>query len=89
MSLTEFIKDSLRKPEAIPTPGAVVCGATVTRVLRKPEAKIADDIAEKVKGGTTLDIGSGPGFLSAEIARKSPGLRVCGIDLSWHMVKGA
>jgi ubiquinone/menaquinone biosynthesis C-methylase UbiE len=68
-------------------PGAVIYGATVTRVLRKPEAKIANDIVEKVKVGTILDLGSGPGFLSTEIARKSPGLRVCGIDLGRQMVK--
>jgi SAM-dependent methyltransferase len=85
MALTKFIKDLLRKPEAIPAPGAVLYGATVTRVLRKPEAKIADDVVEKVKHGTVLDIGSGPGFLSTEIARKSPVLRVCGIDLSRRM----
>ena len=89
MSLTEFIKDLLRKPEAIPTPGAIIYGATVTRVLRKPETKIASDIVEKVKGGTVLDLGSGPGFLSTEIAWKSPGLQVCGIDLSRQMVKSA
>jgi ubiquinone/menaquinone biosynthesis C-methylase UbiE len=87
MSLTKFIKDLLRKPEAIPTPGAIIYGATVTRVLRKPETKIANDIVEKVGKGTILDLGSGPGFLSTEIARKSPGLRVCGIDLSRQMVK--
>jgi ubiquinone/menaquinone biosynthesis C-methylase UbiE len=87
MSLTRFIKDLLRKPEAIPTPGAIIYGATVTRVLRKPEIKIANDIVEKVKGGTILDLGSGPGFLSTEVARKSPGLWVCGIDLSRQMVK--
>lgn len=87
MSLTKFIKDLLRKPETIPTPGAIVYGATVTRVLRKPEAKIADGVAQKVKGGTILDLGSGPGFLSTEIARKSPRLQVCGIDLSRRMVK--
>ncbi len=89
MSLTEFIKDLLRKPEAIPTPGAIIYGATVTRVLRKPEAKVANDIVEKVKEGNVLDLGSGPGFLSTETARKSPGLQVCGIDLSRQMVKGA
>jgi ubiquinone/menaquinone biosynthesis C-methylase UbiE len=89
MSLTRFIKDLLRKPEAIPTPGAMLYGATVTRVLRKPEAKIANDIVEKVKNGTILDIGSGPGFLSMEIAGKSPGLQVCGIDLGGQMVKSA
>ena len=89
MSLTKFIKDLLRKPEAIPTPGAIIYGATVTRVLRKPEAKIANDIVKKVKGGTIVDLGSGPGFLSTEIARKSPGLQVCGIDLSRQMAKSA
>ncbi len=87
MSITRFIKDLLRRPEAIPTPGAIIYGATVTRVLRKPETKIANDIVEKVKDGTILDLGSGPGFLSTEIARKSPGLQVCGIDLSRQMVK--
>ena len=87
MSLTRFVKDLLRKPESIPTPGAIFYNATVTKVLSKPEAKIADDIVEKVKVGTVLDLGSGPGFLSREIARKSPGLQVCGVDLSRQMVK--
>ncbi len=89
ISLTRFVKDLLRKPEAIPAPGAVVYRVTVSRVLRKPEAKIADDIVRKVNGGTVVDLGSGPGFLSTEVARKSPGLQVCGIDLSRQMVKGA
>jgi ubiquinone/menaquinone biosynthesis C-methylase UbiE len=87
MSLTTLIKDLLRKPEAIPTAGAIIYNVTVAKVLRKPEAKIADGIAKKVNGGTILDIGSGPGFLSTEIARKSPGLQVCGIDLSRRMVR--
>jgi ubiquinone/menaquinone biosynthesis C-methylase UbiE len=87
MCLTRFIKELLRKPESIPAPGAIIFGATVTRVLRKPEEKIANDVLEKVKGGTVLDLGSGPGFLSTEVARKSPGLQVCGIDLSRQMLR--
>ncbi len=87
MALTRFIKDLLRKPESIPTLGAIFYNATVAKVLRKPEAKIADDIVGKVNGGTIVDLGSGPGFLSTEIARKSPDLQVCGIDLSRQMVK--
>ena len=87
MSLTTLIKDLLRKPEAIPTAGAIIYNVTVAKVLRKPEAKIADGIAKEVNDGTILDIGSGPGFLSTEIARKSPGLQVCGIDLSRRMVR--
>jgi ubiquinone/menaquinone biosynthesis C-methylase UbiE len=87
MSLTRFIKDLLRKPERIPAPGAILYNATVAIVLRKPETKIANNIAEKMKDGTILDLGSGTGYLSIEIARKSPGLQVYGIDLSRRMVK--
>jgi ubiquinone/menaquinone biosynthesis C-methylase UbiE len=87
MSLTRFIKDLLRRPESIPTPGAIFYNATVAIVLRKPETKIANDIVEKMGSGTILDLGSGPGYLSIEIARRSPSLRVYGIDLSRQMVK--
>jgi len=87
MSLTRFIKDVLRKPEAIPTPGAIFYNATVAKVLRKPETKIANDVVAKLGNGTILDLGSGTGYLSIEIAKRSPGLQVYGIDLSSQMVK--
>jgi ubiquinone/menaquinone biosynthesis C-methylase UbiE len=87
MSLTRFIKDLLRKSERIPTPGAIFYNATVAIVLRKPETKIANDVVAKMAKGTILDLGSGPGYLSIEIARRSPGLQVYGIDLSRQMVK--
>jgi len=87
MSLTRFIKDLLRKPEAIPTPGAIFYNATVTKVLRNPETKIVNGIVEKTANGTVLDFGSGTGFLSIEIARKAPNLQVCGVDLGRQMVK--
>jgi len=87
MSLTRFIKDLLRKPEKIPTPGAIFYNATVAKVLRKPETKIANDIVAKMGKGTILDLGSGTGYLSIEIAKRSTGLKVCGIDLSRQMVK--
>jgi len=87
MSLTRFIKDLLRKPEKIPTPGAIFYNATVAKVLQKPETKIANDIVAKMGKGTILDLGSGTGYLAIEIARKAPGLQVCGIDLSRRMVK--
>lgn len=87
MSVTRFIKDLLRRPEAIPTPGAIFYNATVSIVLRKPEAKIAKEIMKKMRSGTILDLGSGPGHLSIDIAKRSPGLQVYGIDLSRQMVK--
>ena len=87
MSLTRFVKDLLRKPESIPTPGAIFYNATVAKILRKPETKIANDVVAKMGKGTILDLGSGTGYLSIEIARRSPGLQVYGIDLSRQMVK--
>jgi len=87
MPLTRFIKDVLRKPEAIPTPGAIFYNATVIEVLRKPEAKIAKDIAEKMRKGTILDLGSGTGYSSIEIAKRVPNMQVYGIDLSRQMIK--
>ncbi len=87
MSLTRFVKDLLRKPESIPTLGAIFYDATVSKVLRKPEAKIANDIVAEIGKGTVLDLGSGTGYLSIEIAKRSPNLRLYGIDLSRQMVK--
>jgi ubiquinone/menaquinone biosynthesis C-methylase UbiE len=87
VSVTRFIRDLQKRYEAIPTPGAIFYNATVAIVLRKPETKIAHDIVEKMGSGTILDLGSGTGYLSIEIARKSPGLQVYGIDLSRQMVK--
>jgi len=87
MSLTRFIKNILRSPEAIPTPGAIFYNATVAKVLRNPEKKIASDVVKEISNGTVLDLGSGTGYLAVEIARRSPTLRVYGIDLGRQMVK--
>ena len=87
MSLREFIRGVLTRHEAIPTPGAIVYSATVAKILRKPEAKIANHVVEKMGSGTILDLGSGPGYLSIDIANKTPSLQVYGIDLSRQMVK--
>jgi len=85
MSLTRLIKDVLRRREAIPTPGAIFYNATVAKVLRKPETKIANEIVDKIADGTILDLGAGTGYLAIEIAKRSPGLQVYGIDLSKQM----
>jgi ubiquinone/menaquinone biosynthesis C-methylase UbiE len=87
VSVTRFLRDLQKRYEAIPTPGAILYNATVAKILRKPETKIANEIAEKIGSGTILDLGSGTGYLSIEIARKSPGLQVYGIDLSRQMIK--
>ena len=87
MSITGYIRDLQKRYEAIPTPGAILYNATVAKILRKPETKIANDIVERIGSGTILDLGSGTAYLSIEIARRSPSLQVYGIDLSRQMIK--
>jgi ubiquinone/menaquinone biosynthesis C-methylase UbiE len=87
VSLTRFIRDLQKRYEAIPTPGAIVYNATVAKVLRKTETKIANDIVAKMENGIILDLGSGTGYLSIEIAKKALSIQVYGIDLSRQMVK--
>jgi ubiquinone/menaquinone biosynthesis C-methylase UbiE len=87
MSLTKFIRDVQRRFEAIPGPAAVFYNAVPRKILAKPERKIADDIVEKIKSGTILDLGSGTGYLSIEVAKRAPSLQVYGIDLSRKMVE--
>jgi ubiquinone/menaquinone biosynthesis C-methylase UbiE len=42
-----------------------------------------------VSQGTVLDLGTGPGYVAQELARRRPGLRVLGLDLAVHMVEQA
>jgi ubiquinone/menaquinone biosynthesis C-methylase UbiE len=39
--------------------------------------------------GWLLDLGTGPGCISLKIARRSPELRVVGVDRSWPMIQAA
>lgn len=87
MSLAQRISRAVWEGEAMATPGALIYNTTVARVLRKPEAKIAAAVARKLKDGTVLDIGSGPGYLLVDIARVRPALTLLGIDLSRLMVR--
>jgi ubiquinone/menaquinone biosynthesis C-methylase UbiE len=87
MSLTRFIRDVQSRFEAIPAPGAIIYNVTAARILRRPERKIVNDVVAKMDSGTMLDLGSGTGYLSIEIAKRVPGLRVYGIDLSRQMVR--
>ena len=87
MSLTRFIRNVQSRFEAIPAPAAIFYDAIPAKILKKPEGKIADDIVEKIRSGTIVDLGSGTGYLAIKIAKRAPGLQVYGIDLSRQMVK--
>lgn len=74
-------------PEAIPLPGAIIYNALPAKILREPEKRIALEIIDRIERGILVDLGSGTGYLSIEIAKMAPELKVYGIDLSKAMVK--
>jgi ubiquinone/menaquinone biosynthesis C-methylase UbiE len=59
-------------------------------LIRGVYRRIADDIAMAAPhGGEVLDVGTGPGVLLVEIAKRRPDLRLTGVDLSADMVATA
>lgn len=50
---------------------------------------VAGVLAQEVDHGLALDVGTGPGYVAAEVARARPGLQVIGLDLAAHMVEKA
>ncbi|MFN4245043.1 MAG: class I SAM-dependent methyltransferase [Brevinematia bacterium] len=49
--------------------------------------KIAEDITSRISSGRILDVGTGPGYLVFEIAKKSQSLDIVGIDISKDMIE--
>jgi ubiquinone/menaquinone biosynthesis C-methylase UbiE len=59
-------------------------------LLRRVYRRMAADLAAVVpQGAALLDVGTGPGVLLVELARRRPDLRLTGVDLSADMVAAA
>ena len=50
---------------------------------------VAGRIAAHLESGTILDLGTGPGYLPIEIARKSSKIQITGVDLSRKLIQMA
>ena len=87
MFLVKFIRDIQRRFELIPAPAAIFYNAFIKRLLSKSEMKIALTIIQRIKKGILIDIGSGTGYLSIEIGKRAPELKIYGVDLSKKMVE--
>ncbi|HKD96809.1 MAG TPA: class I SAM-dependent methyltransferase [Micromonosporaceae bacterium] len=60
------------------------------RVLRRAYRRLAVDIAATAPAGAAvLDVGTGPGVLLVELAKRRPDLRLTGVDLSADMITAA
>jgi ubiquinone/menaquinone biosynthesis C-methylase UbiE len=74
-------------PEGIPGPGAWFYSNVPGRIFRSAQDRLATMVDEFLPEDArmVIDVGSGPGSLSIGIARRRPGLRVLGVDLSGTM----
>ncbi|GAA2774747.1 class I SAM-dependent methyltransferase [Mycolicibacterium pallens] len=70
--------------------GSRIYDRTARTLLRGLYARIADDLVDVLPDGAdVLDVGTGPGVLLTELARRRPDLHLVGVDLSADMVSAA
>ena len=50
---------------------------------------VADEIVSNLTEGIVLDLGTGPGYLPIEIAKRSPAIKIVGIDLTRKLIQMA
>jgi ubiquinone/menaquinone biosynthesis C-methylase UbiE len=74
-------------PDAFAGRSSRVYDLVARHLLRGVYRRLAADVAASTPdGATVLDVGTGPGVLLAELARRRPDLTLNGIDLSADMV---
>ena len=70
--------------------GSRIYDVVARRLVRGVYRRLADDVAATApQGAALLDVGTGPGVLLVEIARRRPDLSLTGMDLSADMVTAA
>lgn len=72
--------------EVIPPPGAYIYYLT-TKTRKGIYETAAKEIVSKVDSGRILDIGTGPGCLPIEIAKKTPHVEIIGVDASGTLIR--
>ena len=67
--------------------GSHLYDVSMVRLTRRLYRRVIEDMAPVLSEGNVLDVGTGPGTLVREIARRQPRLQVYGIDLSEDMIR--
>jgi ubiquinone/menaquinone biosynthesis C-methylase UbiE len=75
------------KIERIPGVLATTYEKATRMVIDSYYRRIAKEVVGHLSGGTILDIGTGPGYLPIEIAKRSSDIKVVGVDLSRKLIQ--
>lgn len=75
--------------EKIPNPFASMYEKATRMAIQSYYGQVADEVVSYLKGGTLLDLGTGPGYLPIEIVKRSPVITIDGIDLGEKLIKMA
>lgn len=70
--------------------GSRIYDRAARTLMRGLYSRIADDLVDVLPDGAdVLDVGTGPGALVCELARRRPDIRIVGVDLSADMIAAA
>ena len=72
--------------ERIPDLFASIYEKATRMVLETYYDPVAEEVVSSLRDGTILDLGTGPGYLPIQIAKKSPSIRIDGIDLGQKLI---
>ena len=75
--------------ERIPGPLASLYEKASRLVIKTYYSQVAEEILSSFHQGLLLDLGTGPGYLPIEIAKRSADVRIIGVDLSRALVRRA
>jgi ubiquinone/menaquinone biosynthesis C-methylase UbiE len=75
--------------ERIPGPLASLYEKASRLVIRSYYSQVAEEILTSFHQGLLLDLGTGPGYLPIEVVKRSPHVRMIGVDLSRVFIRMA
>lgn len=75
--------------ERIPAVFVSIYDKACRLVIERYYRRVAEEIVLEFREGRLLDLGTGPGYLPIEIAKKTPNVTVVGIDLSRPFIRMA
>jgi len=86
MGLRERLGRKLN-PEAIPGWASGIYQRAAQLAIDSYYAPLAQEIVAELGSGRILDVGTGPGYLPMEIAKRAPSITVVGIDATHKMIQ--